>query len=239
MLALLAACTVTPLDLDGKACPCPTGYACSSITSSCVAGSSTPGLVQQATATATTGSPLSVSLAVAPQRGDLLVMVGAAVNSALAAVTGGGVASWTRAARSTAHTNVEIWYGVTSGATSPISIELTGNTGKIWMNVNEWSGTAGTLDDAAAMAGSATTATVPAIMTTAVDELVIFAVANQPGTTAGSPTPDAWLDLVPITSPVVQNAWFGLATATATYAPTVPVSGGQWDAAIAAFTTAP
>ena len=48
-------------------------------------------------------------------------MIGAAEHGGLASVTGGGVATWTRATRSLNNTNIEIWYGITDGSSAAVT----------------------------------------------------------------------------------------------------------------------
>src|SRR5712691_10125108 len=70
-------------------------------------------VVQQKTNSNNSAPSLSVTLDSMPVNANLLIMVGANVSGPLASVTGGGVATWTLASRSTINSNVEIWYGVT------------------------------------------------------------------------------------------------------------------------------
>ena len=71
-----------------------------------------PALVQQKSNSATSGSPLSVTLAAPPTAGNVLLMIGAANSGGLTSVTGGGVATWTLVTSSLSYANIEIWFGV-------------------------------------------------------------------------------------------------------------------------------
>lgn len=155
---------------------CPTGLVCSPATDTCElhaididAGTrldaaidarrppdaapdaaTSPTLVQQAGNSAASAPTISATLPAVPAAGDVLVMIGGNPQGALTSVTGGGVATWTRAARSTANANVEVWYGVTDGSNAVVTIMLAGSASSMSIVVAEWSGlaTTNTLDGA-------------------------------------------------------------------------------------------
>jgi hypothetical protein len=200
-------------------------------------------LVQQNTGNgggATTLNSLTVTLASATKVGNLLIMVGANWCTSLNTPTGGGVTTWLRAAFSTSNTNVEIWYGTvdTSSATG-VTATVTGCTGGMWMNLTEWSGLWGVVDQAAALAGTTSPASAGSITTTNASDLVIFGVADPSGNTYGSPslggTPGPWTAMTAITSPAAQSSWYQNVSATGTFNPTVSETKHAWDAAMATF----
>lgn len=199
-----------------------------------------PRLVQEVTNSAAMGSPLSVTLTSAPIAGDVLVMIGAANHGALASVSGGG-ATWTKASSSIDNANIEIWFGVTDGTSSMVSIELPANPFSIWMVVSEWSGvaTVNTLDIAAAKSGQSSPASAGPIITTHARDLLLFAVADEAPNVFGAIAPP-WSPLASVESPVVdQSAWYTFVSAAGTYQPQVSETGNNWDAALVALELAP
>jgi len=201
----------------------------------------TPALVQQAVKFGMTGSPLTVALPGAPVAGHVLVMVGAANHFQLDGVSGGGVATWSRAARSNNNANVELWVGVTNGSSSSVSITLANNPGAIWMQVSEWSGldTAALLDGAKAASGTTNPASAGSLTTTARD-LVIFGVADLKASTLGTPTGGPWTAMTGIANAsVTQAEFFQIVDAGTAVAPTITETRNMWDAAIAGLRIAP
>jgi hypothetical protein len=201
-------------------------------------------LIQQKTNSSGSNSTLSLTLANQTTVGDLLVMIGAANKLALSGVSGGGAASWGKAASSTTNTNIEIWYGpVTSGSSAPVTITCS-QTGAIWMNVSEWSGLVNTqsqvLDQGNAQHGTSSPASASSISTAHADDLVLFGVADTSGNTFGVPTAGPWSSFSSVSAGgFAQAAWYQTVSATGTYDPTVTVTRSYWDAAIAAFKIAP
>lgn len=201
-----------------------------------------PVVVQQAKASAPNGSPLSVTLPSPPTSGDLLVMVGAANHGGLAGVSGGGVATWTRAAQSLINANIEIWFGVTTGSSSTVAISFPANQLPIWMAVSEWSGvaTSNIIDGARATAGTASPAGAGAITTTNPQDLLIFGVADSAPNTWGVPSQGAWTAMTSISTPAIaQLAWYQVVSSSGSYGPQVSETAHAWDAAVAAFRVAP
>lgn len=201
------------------------------------AASPPPALVQQAIGTAnTTNAPLTATFPAAPASGDVLVMIGAAEHGGLASVTGGGVATWTRATRSLMNTNIEIWYGVTDGSSSAVTITFPAYTLPIWLLATEWSGlaTSNVLDMAASTAGTASPAAAGAV-TASAHELVIFGVGDQTPNTFGVPG-GAWMPLTAVSSnATVQNVWYEVVASSTMITPAVTETHHNWDAAIATF----
>src|SRR4051812_31191575 len=100
-------------------------------------------LVQQVTGYApNSNAPLAATLPSLPAAGHLLVMIGAAEHGGLTSVTGGGVATWTRATRSLSNTNVEVWFGVTDGSSATVTVTFPAFGLPMWLAVTEWSGMA-------------------------------------------------------------------------------------------------
>jgi hypothetical protein len=185
---------------------------------------------------------ISLTLPSAPGNTHLLIMVGGAQNIGFGGitVTGGGVATWTVASRSDINKHVEIWYGITNGSSSVVTLDSGGGAaGDMWMQVSEWSGmaTTGVLDQASAQSGTTSPASAPSITTTNANDLLIFGVSDTVANTFGTPTPGTWTALTspPICNFSSQAEWYRVVSTTAAYAPTVPVSGLSWDAALAAF----
>lgn len=240
--------------------PCPEGLVCSPRTRTCELHASDAGvadtrgrdavasdaatavaLVQQRTNASAGAAMLAVALPVAPARDHVLVLAGGASRSRLDSVSGGGVARWTRAAHSNMNTNVELWFGVSDGSSAVVTISLLANNGPIWMNVSEWSGLA-TVDllDAATADGSGIGApTAGPIATSHAHDLVVFAVADNPGSTFGTPAPGMWTALDSIKTIVSQGEWFQVLDVTTTaLAPRVDDTGAGWDAAVIALRAA-
>jgi hypothetical protein len=201
-----------------------------------------PLLVQEQTQFATTGAQLTVTFGNTPAAGNTLVMIGAANSGSLTAVTGGGVATWTRAASAASNANIEVWFGVTDGSQGVISISRTGNPLAIWLSVTEWSGlaTSTSLDTAVAASGTSTTASAGTITTTNPRDLVIFAVADENAGAFGNPTQGPWSPFAVLSgNSIRQTAWHRVVSATGSYTPEVPTSGADWDAALVALRIAP
>lgn len=196
------------------------------------------GLVQQMTASSSGAMTQALTLANRPISGDVLVMIGANNTGFLTNVAGGGVAAWMKADASAQCANTEIWYGVTNGASSTITI--TGfASGDNWMWVGEWSGLDNSnLLDKHASAGTNGTNKLPApgsITTTSARELVIFSAGSQTGSFA-TPMPGTWTTLNTVGANVfLQGEWYTLTSSTGTFAPTVGPGTPCWDAAIASF----
>lgn len=197
-----------------------------------------PALVQQITATSnTTNTPLVATLPAVPSAGDLLVFIGAAEHGGLASVTGGGVATWTRATRSLNNTNIEIWYGISDGSSAAVTATFPAYTLPIWSLVTEWSNMASTnlLDMAASTSGATSPASAGSITTTFARDLLIFGVADQTPNTFGTPQ-GTWNAFTAVSSnATIQDVWYQIVTSTGTFAPGVTESHHSWDAAIAAF----
>jgi hypothetical protein len=195
------------------------------------------GLVQQVTAASEGNTQLSATLTAAPASGHLLVMVGSAVQGPLMTVSGGG-ATWTMATRSTIHANVEIWYGITDGSSSAVTITFTTITGQMWMSVSEWSGlvASSVVDKATATSGTSNPAASGSITTTNARDLLIFGVGDRLPNTFGAPTGGPWTAMDGVTTTMFQQALcYRHVTATGTFAPTLPETGGYWDAGVVAF----
>jgi len=197
-----------------------------------------PALVQAITASANNSNqPLTAVLSAMPASGDLLVMIGAAEHGGLSSVSGGGVTAWTRATRALANTNIEVWYGITDGSSSQVTITFPAYGLPMWMVVGEWSNMATTnlLDMALSTSGTTSPAGAGSITTSSAREIVIFGVGDQTPNTFGAPQ-GAWASLPTVTSnATVQSVWWQDLTAGATVAPTVTETHHSWDAAIAAF----
>jgi hypothetical protein len=198
-----------------------------------------PSLVQQVTRSNPNAVTLSVTLA-PPAPGDLLVLVGGDPHAPLTDVTGGGT-TWTRAAISAVNANVEIWFGVTDGSSSTVTIDLPSSTAPMTMAVTEWSGMATTnvLDLATVADGTTSPASAGTLVTTNARDLIVFAVADGSPNMFGAPAPGAWTAMTGLDAPISQLEWYQLRASTGTIAPEVTETAGAWDAAIAAFRTAP
>ncbi len=201
-------------------------------------------LVQQA-ANHADSDHVTISLASAPVSGDVLIMVGADIHRGLpllGGVTGGGVATWNRAAVSSVNTNCEIWWGVTDGSSSDVTIHgVSGDTSPKFGNVSEWSGlvTQAPVDGARALDGTTSPADPGAITTANAHDLLVFGVGDGVPNTFGVPAPGAWTALTPISADISLAAWYRIQTVAGTVHPTVSETNGNWDAAVAAFTISP
>jgi hypothetical protein len=253
-VVLNCACFSTHL-LPGASCPdgvCPEGLICAPLTHTCELAASatdagddsppdsaaaTAKLVQQVHASSSSAATLSITLA-PPAVGDVLVMIGGGPHAGLTSVSGGG-ATWTRAAQSTMHANIEIWIGVTDGSSSTVTIMLSGSTIEMMMSVSEWSGLS-TLDIAQAAAGTSSPGSAGSITTTHAHDLLLFVVADGAPTTFGTPLPGSWTALDPIVlATVAQGEWFSTVETTGTFIPSATETGHAWDAAIAALRIGP
>ena len=211
--------------------------------------SATAELVQQVTGSSDPATTLEATLPAPPTSGHVLVMVGAAETAVLASVSGGGVTTWKVAARSNRYQNVEIWYGVTDGSSSTVTIKCvtscTTTQGPMWMSLGEWSGLATTsLFETGNAANGTASAALPgvanagAITTIDAPDLLIFGVVDH-GTISTQVTGGQWTALEPISlGSVAQSAWYQIVSTTGQFAAETAVTS-NWDAAIAAFRIAP
>jgi hypothetical protein len=188
-------------------------------------------LVQQGVNYADHATMLAVTLPNLPAANDVLVMIGGGPSGMLDSVTGGGVATWTRAALSIDNSNIEIWYGVTDGSNATVTIKCATNTLSMGMSVSEWSGlaTANLLDGHTAMSGLTSPARAGAFATTNAHDLLLFGVADATPNSFGNPLPGTWTQLAPVTGFIVQGEWYRVVTATGTYTPTVSETANDWD----------
>lgn len=155
-------------------------------------------LVQQATASWTSGSSYGVTLSGAPASGDVLVLgqgaSGTSANNKISSITETGV-TWTKAVQSNSNEDAEIWYGVVgASASASITVTLTGTpTTTSYANVSEWSGlnTSSPLVASGTSAnhgGSGATASTSTVTPTAGQNVLLFAVTYQGGTLSSGPT---------------------------------------------------
>jgi hypothetical protein len=263
---ILAGC-YAPQPHAGAPCPddiCPTGLVCSPATMTCEttaidAGArdtssdvdaridaaldartdapppNTPVLRQQKTAYLNANTQLSLTLDMAPVTGNVLIMVGSTVSGPIT-ISGGG-ATWSLASQSLVNANSEIYFGITNGASSTITISRNDTASPIFMHVGEWSGlaTSSLLDDAVANDGTTSPASAGSV-TTVAPALLVFGAAEFQSGSFGVPTPGTWTALTPVNgSSVIQNAWYRLEPTPGTYTPTVTETEHEWDAALAAF----
>jgi hypothetical protein len=202
-----------------------------------------PMLIQQATNKSASASTVSTTFVTAPAAGNLLVMVGAANGGMLDTVTGGGVTTWSQATGNYDNANVEIWYGITDGSSSTVTISRSVNFNNMWIVISEWSGMAAAspLDVASSRGGLSSTASVPLITTLHAHDVLIFGVGNtEPGASVGAPAPGTWtaMDTAGPTPDYIQYSWYREVTTATSYQPTVSANGCGWDAAVAAFKAA-
>jgi hypothetical protein len=185
-----------------------------------------------------------------PTSGNLLIMIGAAETDALKRPTGGGVGTWMVAAQSNQHQNVEIWWGVTDGSSSTVTIacgtRCAQTLGPMWLELTEWSGlaTAAPVDDHNAADGTAImtppgVASPGTITTISGPDLLILGVTDDRSIDTQVMDVEPWMPLDPIMAdPVTQRAWYRIAQTPGSYTPRVTVTA-DWDAAAAAFLAAP
>lgn len=261
-LVLVTAC-YSPQPSPGAPCPdrvCPTGLVCSPATLTCELHASDAGLIvdgprldaradalpdayvpptpvmrQQVINYANVATTLSATLQAAPTNGDVLILVGGGPTAPLTSVSGGGVATWQLAVKSTVQSNVEIWYGVTDGSSATVTITLNNSTGPMWLSVSEWTELTGTLDAAVGNDGNTTPASAGPITTTT-RGLLVFGVSQFTPSNIGSPSPGVWTALQAIDGvSVKQREWSRVEPNAGSYSASVSVSNSGWDAAIAAF----
>ena len=202
---------------------------------------STASLVQTANATSAQAGQLSATFSALPASGDLLVMVGAYPGSSLVSTSGGG-ATWTRAAISAMNANIELWYGVTDGTSSTITITSNDPTNEIRMSISEWTGLATTnaVDQAIATFGTNSPASAGGFTTGTTVDLVIFAASDREPNTFGAPTGASWTELDTATDTTyTETAWWTLAPPITTLAPDVTETFHHWEALLVAFRLAP
>lgn len=201
-------------------------------------GDGPPSMVVQEVSASSESSTLSVSLATRPAAGHVLIAIGGAENG-VKLITGGGVA-WKLAASSIVSPTSQIWFGVTDGSSSTITLE--GNAGKIWLEVSEWRelATTNTLDAGSGSGFSITTNGTQnvslAVITQGAPDLLVFGIScyGSIGTPSGS-----WTALDGVSSAfVTQDAWYQLAP-TAGMQAAATTCAADYDAALAAFRTMP
>lgn len=199
-------------------------------------------LVQQYASSSPSAASLDVTLPAVPTNGDVLVMIGASDRASLEAPVGGGVTSWSYGAASNSNQNIEIWFGVTDGSSSTVSITCTctPTMGNMRLEVTEWSGLDASRPlDTASAGPAATGAASPPVITTRDDpELLVLGVTVF-GTVDSVPNgagPWTSIGLLQVDS-TRQSQWYQLVS-PGNYMPAVAVSG-PWDAAIVALRTAP
>lgn len=267
-LILLTAC-YSPQPAPGAPCPdnvCPTGLVCSQGTCELHASDGgvidsprlpdaridappdappdayvppTPVMRQQVINYANVATTISATLPALPTSGNTLIMIGGGPTAPLTSVSGGGVATWQLAVKSTVESNVEIWYGITDGSSATVTLTLNNSTASMWLSVSEWSELTGALDGATGNDGATTPASAGPITTTTRD-LLIFGVSQFTPSNIGSPSPGAWTALQPIDgTSVKQREWHRVEPTPGTYSASVSVSNSGWDAAITAFKIAP
>jgi len=254
----------SPEPQPGAPCPsgvCPEGLTCSPATGTCEVraidaalpgdasadapmfdAGALPMIVQQATSHANNVTTLSATLPTTPAAGHMLVMIGANLSGSITTVSGGS-ASWTLAASSLINSNIEVWFGVSTGSGATVTIDRPATTASMWMAVSEWSGLATTspLDVARADAGTGNPLGAGEITTANARDLLLFAATTPVPSSHGSPAPDAWTTMQGVTSETtVQGAWYRIETATGSYSPQVGhTSSDGWEAAVVAFRLAP
>jgi hypothetical protein len=204
----------------------------------------TTSLVQQTARGADDQHSLDVTLDALPTSGNVLVMVGGTERDRILTPVGGGVASWMQAARSLTYQNIEIWYGITDGSSSTVTITCACAStalGQVKMSLGEWDGliTTNLFEVGEALAGTTTgpgVASTDAIVTLAAPDLLIFGVA-----TLGTIGPDVigtdgrWTAFDPIAvNEMNQSQWYQVVAGPGTYMPGAMVIG-DWDAAVVAF----
>jgi hypothetical protein len=197
-------------------------------------------LVQQTTATYSSRSSVVATLGAAPQAGSALVVCSVNSDVAVTGVSGGGV-TWVRGRSGSAHTVVEIWYGLnSSGAGTAITVTYTNATGSGGVNVSEFSGivTSNALDVAPTPSnGVSTTPTSPTAVTTNANDLIIAAAGNTNAnaTTTAGPT-NSFVALTRVANVNKLNPAYRIVSSTGSYNTrwTESTSTG-WDAVIVAL----
>jgi hypothetical protein len=173
-------------------------------------------------------------------------MIGATDRSTLIPPTGGGVATWAMAASSFQNADIEIWYGMSDGSSSTVTITCACSSttlGNMRLSLTEWSGLAtGNLFETAGQAsgtGNPGTATPGTLTTLDGPDLLVFGVSIYGTLGADVMDVDTWIPLDAITvGSEAQSQWYQLPAGPGSYTPSVTVNG-DWDAAIAAFRTQP
>jgi len=202
-------------------------------------------LIQQTTGSKPSATSASATLPRPTVPGDLLVVVGGDDGGLMSGVTGGGVASWSRATASDKHANIEIWYGVVTTASSSAVTLASDATGNARLNVTEWSGLvprqADVLDAAAAQPGTADKATAPSITTTHAGDLIVFAVSDYDPNSFEVPKDGSWSTMtsVDLVGHYTESSWFQIVSAAGAVQPRVDQTANNWEAGIAAFKIAP
>jgi hypothetical protein len=197
-------------------------------------------LVQQ-NANQNNASGLSVTLAANPTIGNMLVVIGGAT-CGLTGVSGGGVATWQRAAYSGVSPTISVYYGVSDGSSASVHLAPQCTT-LTWGLVTEWSGlaTANTIDtktESGAAAGAMGTGFInDAVNPTSAPDLLIFGVSCYG--TIGPPAA-SWTQLqqVVASSTVTQRAWYEPVATAGQYVVDVGYTN-DWDSALVAFRIGP
>ena len=193
-------------------------------------------LVQEKTASNNAAASVSIVLGHQPANGDVLVFVGGS-EAGIMAPTGGG-ASWQMAAHSLVKADLDIWFGVSDGSSTTVTITARGLS-TIWGNVSEWSGlaTPGTFDAMDSKGGQSGPANLSA-QTTSAPDLIVFGVGCYADPALVDP-PAEWAELLPTGSnATAQRVWYRISTAAGAQTANATCSVG-WDAGLAAFKLAP
>lgn len=191
-------------------------------------------LVQHMAADTPSGDTLTVSLPAAPEKNDVLILIGSAENSVDGVPMGAG---WQETASSLASPTIHVWYAVSDGTSSSASI-LSHSTGRIWLLLMDWHGisTSTTVDTNAGdgKAGGATdSGTISLAATTTAPDVVISSIACY-GDIGDLAAP--WIPIKPdaIADSITQRSWYQINDAPGPQSVTTTYTN-EWDAVLVGF----
>lgn len=200
------------------------------------AADGSPRLIQHATHAVLGTSTDSCTLTAPATAGHTLVFIGEGVISSLETVVGAGV-TWQRAARATTNSNVEIWYGKTTGSGTTITYTAPAASPMIcW--VGEFTGLNGSMDAMAASSGDQSPAFPGPLVTTNARDLLVVGYSSFGQPNWGVPTEGPWTSLGEVAHIAnSQVAFIQPVFSPGTWNPSIMESASdpRWDAAAVAL----
>ncbi len=193
-----------------------------------------PQLVQQAGGFNSPATTLTVTFPVAPTAGNVIVAVAGCPSDALTTINGGAT-TWQRVAVSAVNPNIEVHVGIANGTPS-VTVGLPTCTSQMALQISEWTRmSAAPFDTASDADGLLSPASAGSITTSGAPRLLLFSVATYLPNTFGVPSDGTWTALGPVLGSIEIHTWYRVATAAGTFAPGVPETRHEWDAALVAL----
>lgn len=191
-----------------------------------------PALVQEVWAFSTPNTTLTATFSTVPTAGHTMILVGGRPTNSLATVSGGAV-TWQRLAGSTAYPNVETYVGVADG-TKSVTITLPSCTGQMSMSVSEWTHVGATPIEAGLGAFGTAGPVSAGTLAVGAPRLLVFSAATFAPNVLGAPGA-GWSSLMPVVDAVDLRSWYRTVLVPESAAPSVSLTGTQWDAVLVAL----